>query len=527
MSVNSKSISQWSRLTRLLSDSTLTKKATLNAFAVLLDYSARLMIGFIVTPLLVSGLGAHTYGVWQIISRLTSYLTAATGRPTQALKWTIANLQSADDYDEKRRNVGSAVAVWFIYLPLLLSLGTLVVWYLPVWFEIDSSVLGVARLATWILVAKMTLTSLVMIPESVLQGENSAYKRIGLSTLMVFVGGGITVLALQLNTGLVGVAVAAIITSILTGITYLWIARQNVPWLSVARPRLSELKSFMALSGWFLFWRLIMKMMMASDILLIGAFISVDVVTGYSLTKYVPETLVGLLASVVFGMSPGIGGILGSGDIERVALLRSETYLITWLAATVIGTVVLLWNQAFIALWVGPIHSMDSITNSLIVLMMIQFVLIRIESNFIDLTLNIQRKVILGLLSVCVSLAAAYLLIQYAQLGVAGLCIGFILGRLMLSIGYPAMIGKLFHLSLWDQVRAASRPGIVTLIFFMLATVIDNVSKLHGHFITDSWLRLGIGVFLTGATISALVWLLGLTKGQRSLLFNRVRRVVG
>ena len=41
----------------LFSDKGLTKKAYLNALTVMLDYAASLIVGFLVTPLMVAGLG--------------------------------------------------------------------------------------------------------------------------------------------------------------------------------------------------------------------------------------------------------------------------------------------------------------------------------------------------------------------------------------------------------------------------------------------------------------------------------------
>ena len=122
-SLSSKTLSKW------FSDEGLTRKAYLNAIASALDYGARLVVGFVINPLLVTGLGSYGYGVWQVLGSLVGYLSPVGGRSTQALKWTIANQQASTDYEEKRRYVGSAVAVWLFFLPLVIvALGC--AWYL-------------------------------------------------------------------------------------------------------------------------------------------------------------------------------------------------------------------------------------------------------------------------------------------------------------------------------------------------------------------------------------------------------------
>src|SRR5262245_28653400 len=118
-----------------ISHENLTIKASLNAFAATLDYGARLLVGFLINPLLVSGLGNYGYGAWQVLSRLISYLAPASGRPTQVLKWTIANQQASTNDDEKRRSVGSALAIWLLFLPLLIVFGGLLGWLAPAWLK--------------------------------------------------------------------------------------------------------------------------------------------------------------------------------------------------------------------------------------------------------------------------------------------------------------------------------------------------------------------------------------------------------
>ena len=206
-------------ISRLLSGENLTQKAYLNALAAALDYGARIVSGFIITPFLVAGLGDVVYGIWRTLGGLIGYLSAATGRPSQALKFTIANMQGSTDYDEKRRNVASAILVWFLFLPLLIVLGGVLVWFAPIWInDIPVGLYWIVRLTAGLLVVQMILTTLTYLPQSVLEGENLGYKRIGLSAALVFVGAGLMILALRLNSGLVGVAMASLATALLSGL---------------------------------------------------------------------------------------------------------------------------------------------------------------------------------------------------------------------------------------------------------------------------------------------------------------------
>ena len=158
----------------------LTQKAYLNAFSTLLDYGAKVVVLSIVTPILVTTLGRSMFGVWQMLSKLVAYMSAADGRPTQALKWVIAHDQAIEDDEMKRRHVGSALGVWLIFLPVITVVGLVLVWVAPIVTKVPEEMYWIIRLTFGLLVIEFLVTNLAALPESVLRGMNLGYKRMGL-----------------------------------------------------------------------------------------------------------------------------------------------------------------------------------------------------------------------------------------------------------------------------------------------------------------------------------------------------------
>lgn len=513
-------------ITKLFSDKSLTKKASLNALAAALDYAARLLVGFVITPFLVSGLGDFFYGTWQVIIRLIGYISPASGRPTQALKMTLANQQTLSDYDQKRRYVGSALVVWVIFLPLIGILGGLLAWSVPNWINAPQNYYLIIRVAAFILVMNLALTNLTAVPQSVLEGENLGYKRMGLSTGLVLLGGGFTWLALYLKSGIIGVASAAIAITAVTGIFWLTVVRSFAAWFGASRPSMEATRKFLSLSMWFMGWNLIMNLMTASDVVLLGMLNSVESVTAYTLTKYAPETLISLVAIVAFAIAPGLGGIIGSGKLERAAQIRGEIMSLTWLIVTVLGSSVLLWNRYFLSLWVGEKYYVGSLPGLLIVLVVAQFVLIRNDSNFIDLTLRLRKKVVLGAVSVGLSIASAAVFLGVFKWGVIGLSLGLLLGRFILTIGYPLLVGRYLNIRLITQLISSLRPALITVILFIGATWINGWSFLTHLLQETRWIGLIIGGGGSFIIILVAAFLIGLNAGQRDRIINRVKIVL-
>lgn len=504
---------------RLLSDGSLTKRASLNAVVAVADLVGRMLVGLLVTPLLVTHLGAFIYGAWQVLQRLLANAAVTTGRPGEALKWVLASKQSSVDYEDKRRQVGCALEVWVIFLPFLLVVGGLLSWFLPGWLETPPSQVTTVRVAAAIVVVNFIVLSLAYLPESVLHGENLAYKRLGLSTAVVLLGGVFTAVAVVLGGGLVGVASALLSTTLLTGVVYLRIVRQQVAWFGIARPLRGAVRKFVGLSWWFMLWNLVMQMMRGADIILLGFVGSASLVTGYSLTRFIPEAVTLAAATLIFAVMPGLGGLIGAGERRRAVEVRSETMTFTWLLVAATGATTLIWERSFLGVWVGDKYYPGLTAMLLIIVMVLQLAIIRTDSNIIDLTLKLPAKVLLGLGSVLVSIGLAWLLLGAYDLGISGLVAGFILGRLMLTVAYPVMIGRHLDVALSSQVRGAIRPTVATALLLAAAAFVSERVQV------SSWFTLAAAalVSLVGCALFALV--AGVPARHRKALINRVRRV--
>ncbi len=514
------------RIRMLFSDSSLTKKASLNALASGLEYAARLLVGFFVTPVLVAGLGDYYYGVNQVLSRLMGYLQPASGRPTQALKMKLANQQLVAVDDEKRKFVGSTLVILGYFLPLTVIAGSFITWFAPIWLKATPESYTTIRMASGVLVLNMILFNLGNVPRSALEGENLGYKRMGISALLVLVGGGLIWLSVTLKTGLVGVTVAAVISTLISGVFYLLVVRNYAPWFGIRWASRQDNREFLILSIWFMLWNLINTLMTASDVVVLGLFNSVQSVTNYTLTKYAPETTISIIAIAVFSILPGLGGIIGSGDMLKAAKVRSEIMSFTWWILTVFGATILLWNQSFLGLWVGDEHFPGGFTNLLIVLMVSQFVIIRNDANVIDLTLKLKQKVILGLVSVTLSIGLAILFVSGLQMGIPGVIAGIMSGRAILSVAYPLIVGKLIKISVLQQVKSVLRPIAVTLVLFFGFLLIGDKLANSNSYLTSSWVGLIISVGFTFLCLMVLTFYAGFTQKQRSSIRHRLSAII-
>ncbi|MCH8841229.1 MAG: hypothetical protein IH831_11275, partial [Planctomycetes bacterium] len=183
------------------------------------------LVGFLVNPALLTYLGSVEFGTWKVCQNLLSFVSVTDGQAAQALKWTIANKQTSEDFEAKKRNIGSALIVWLRFLPATVLIGALISWFSPQFInELDPKYVTPARIASAFLVVGLILLPLQSIPESVMVGTNLGYRCSWVHALQLALAGGLMVTLAHLGFGVAGVAGAHVVATIFASVGMLAIA---------------------------------------------------------------------------------------------------------------------------------------------------------------------------------------------------------------------------------------------------------------------------------------------------------------
>ncbi len=496
----------------------LTQRASLNVIASLLDYGAKIVVGVVVIPIVVATLGSSLYGVWEMLSRLSGYLTAGDGRPVQALRLVVSNLQNSDDDSAKRRYVGGAFAVWVLFLPLLLGAGAVLVWVAPTITKADAALSPTVRLTVLMLTLSLMLGNLASLPESVLRGMNLGYKRMGLQAGLEVACGALMVAAMYLGFGMVGAASAQAAAAVLLAICFWWVVRKYVTWFGVERPHKAEVRSLLRLSLWVAGGDTITKLVQASDVIILGMVLSPAAVTPYVLTAYAARLALNLHVLAASGAIPGIGGVIGLGQRERAIRLRNELIAVTWLFSITVGVTILAWNHSFLRLWVGSQNYGGTWVNLLLVAIMAQSAFVRSDAYIIDAALQPRQRVLVAAIALLPTVGLATLLAMH--FGAVGLCIGIFSGRLTQSIAYPRLARTALGVTSGSAVHSLARPAAVTAVLFASAVWLGD------RVVTQHWVTWGAGVAGTAVLALALALGLGLPAEMRGRVLRRYRDLI-
>src|SRR5436309_1030965 len=136
-----------------------------------------------------------------------------------------------------------------------------------------------------------------------------------------------------------------------------------------------------------------------------------------------------------------VGGAFTAPAVyRRLGLAGVDLMVLTWLFATAVGTTILLWNRSFVALWVGREHYGGAVVDLLIVCIAFQTAFIRADAFIIDAALRSWLRVLIAAVAAVVTITLAVALTR--ALGIAGLCLGVLAGRLIQTVAYPVLAGR-------------------------------------------------------------------------------------
>lgn len=489
----------------------LTRRASLNMVSAALRQVARFFTSFIVSPIIIRGLGVELYGSWMMIQQTVGYLSLSDLRASGTLKYTLATSQHSEDDEQRRRHVGAALLVWARMLPIILALGAITIWATPRFIRTASEHVLPVRAAMAFAILNLAIDQLFSLPGNVLRGMNLDFKAMGLTAFVILVSGLFSVAAIKLGWGLPGVSFVGVLGAIILGAVRYRVARKELPWFGVARPTRAELSSFARLTGWLFAGSIADLLLYSSDLLLIGIVLGPKAAAIYATTGAVLRMIIDPVFSVFGAVNPGVAGICGRRDWERLQRVRLELHSSAVTAMAIIGVGVVMLNEAFLRLWIGPGFYGGMVTNILLVLIAFEGIPLRADTAIVDGLLQFRPKALITAVSGALGLVIGA--IGAPTFGLPGIAIGTMIGRSINVIAFPILIRRGSGISAMEYARVMVRPVSVALVMIALAARFP----LH----PETRLGFALATACVGAATALLAWGLGLPPVPREQMRRR------
>lgn len=495
-------------------EASLSRKAGLTFASSFAQQILKVLLAFIVTPILISGLGRTLYGAWLMIQQILGYLAFADLRPMSALKFWLSVNQHKPESEEKRKTIGAAMLLWAFALPIFLILCSVIVWLSPVLIPSEPDVSAIVRLALIIALVTTFIDRLFSLPGNVLRGQNLDYMAFVQNVITVILSSVLAVVAVIYGFGLPGVAFSTLVTSVVSGLLLFIVARRVIPWFGASLPSRPEFFEFCRLSWWLFFSAVASLLLLATDIYLAGLLFTSSMAAIYAMTGAVLRLLQQPMSQLWFSGGPGVAKLCGEKNWERLSQVRQEMHQLTLSTMTLTGVGVILLNESFLHLWLGPGLYGGHLLNMFLVLNALALSFYRIDGLIVDCLLDYKLRA--GAHFFCGLLAVALSCLLAPRIGPAGIALGGLIALVLLNAYFPFLIRKR------TGIRINSMRSLVTVSTLSLLAA-AALSRLMP--VINSWPVFLVYAIITAIIMAFILWKT-ITPQARTAAVTRINAII-
>lgn len=401
------------------------RRVVSNSMWNVIGYGSSMAVAFVLTPFVIHRLGNTLYGVWSLVGEITGYMALSDFGMRVAVTRFAAH-HSALGEDQQLNRVLSTI-LFFSLLPLLLIVvvSGAIALQLPHLFSIPPSAVAAAQSS--LIIAALTLG--LAFPGMVFPGLLGGVMRYDLLNIVALINLAVKAsliwVLLSHGYGLIGVAVAELIATVVSYALFWRFAHSEVPNLAI-RWHFVDFGTLRSLLGFSLaafLQAIAIRVCFLSDNVVVGFVLGPAMVGFYAVATSLVERSRGILTIITQLYAPlatKMNAQNKTRDLQRLFLSGTRIGLIL-LLPIVLGLGFL--GTSFLRLWVGPEFALRTAPVLACLAGALFFAPIRITCLQIVYGLNRQKvNLYLALGEAVLNFLFSVFLIRY--LGMLGVAVG-------------------------------------------------------------------------------------------------------
>jgi len=336
-----------------------TRRFALNVLMNWMATGVGMLVPFFLTPVVVRHLGPAAYGVWILSAATVSYLNLLDLGMRSAVIRFVSKAWAQGAIEELRAVV--AAALWFrLLIAAVVAVASVVLAInFPRLFKIPTELHHPAQM-TVLLCALGVAVSLVSGVFGAVLAAMNRFDRLSTITMLqtVLRASGVLVI-LSRGGGLIALAYWELMILVLVGLAVTLTALKTVPScrVRVRRPDPVLLRQIWSYSLVTFLWIIAVQVIINSDNLMVGHFISVELAAFYaiggSLVTYSGQ-VVSALSTTFTPMASGMEANGRMDDVRRLLIRGTQATLALSMPITL---ALLFRGRTFIGLWMGPSYA--------------------------------------------------------------------------------------------------------------------------------------------------------------------------
>ena len=407
----------------------LAKRVTRAAASNVTGRFLSILVWFLLTPIILGGIGPDAYGLWVLVTSLVSYGFLLDLGVSATLTKYVAEHVARSEFEIAQGYVATAVRLQAVLGGLAFLLAMVLAVVLPAVLQIDDDLRGQLPVVV-VLMGTTVGLSLASSPQTaVLRG----IQRYDIGNVLLVANTLVTaagiVIALQAGAGLIGIVAVTIPATVITSALGIALVARTAPgikitWRGASR---SHGRRILHFSAPIFAVQVAGVLQSRTDEFVIATFISVGSVTPYALGRRLSEIpqIVGDQALKI--LLPISSELEAGRETARVKAAFIAGTRIALVLVAPIGLVIALLADAILVAWVGPAYGNPGSVVAILVTAVVLDAILWPSAHVLQGIARHRPLALIAVASGVVNVAISVLLV--GPLGVTGAAIGTLVGH--------------------------------------------------------------------------------------------------
>ena len=452
-----------------------TKRFAFNVIMNWIAMAVGMAVPFFLTPIVVRKLGADAYGVWILAASTVSYLGILDLGLRSAVIRFVSKAKAQDKPEDARSAI--AAALWF---RLLIAAGVAVLSFILAWVfpdlfkKIPHDLIRASQITVLMCALGVSIWLVTGVFGAVLAAINRFDVLSTVSMVQTVARAGGVLLILFSGHGLVALAYWEVIVTLVGGLTTCAIALKLFPpcRVRIGRPESQMVKMIWSYSFTTFVLIIATQIIMNTDNLVVGAFLSVGLVSFYSIGGSLITYSSQVVTALTTTFTPLASSLDASGRLEDLQKLLLRGTQAALGMALPISLALLFRGKTFIGLWMG--HQYSEISGTVLQILMISQFFNLANTTASSVMMAIEKHKTVAKWAVLEALGNLFLSIVLVKtIGIYGIAWGTsIITAIIHLIFWPRYVSKELNIPVrrylwqgWGKITMCSIPyGVVCAI---------------------------------------------------------------
>lgn len=320
-----------------------------------LHFFLQLTVAFVMTPLVIRGLGEDQYGLWILILAVFGIGSMLDFGLSSGLARYISRATATDDSDDilAHFNTGFFIYCAIGFAALLLSFAAALICFLVIQ---EQQLAKLVATVVAVLGLNLTLRFLTLAFRGILTAHlRYDFYSIAASVGLLLANLGIFWL-ISHGSGIRGIAVVVLVASVIESLLIIMFAKVTFPKLRISLAQFDDdARSRLMSYGWkTLLCQIGNILIFRVDPLIISTVLFTSANTFYSVGSRLNEYFKQLVSSLIGNMSPVFSQREGEGDFHAIREIFLHITKVSTFVSVFIGTSLIFYGDEFILRWLGP-----------------------------------------------------------------------------------------------------------------------------------------------------------------------------